>query len=251
MKKLPCLPGWLTALGFALLSLLPSYPYVRLIPAGLAAVVAIYCTLALLKKKFPQTIKWLSISFTALLCIAAVVLGTTGVMIFRAGLSKPQPCQYVIVLGAMVYPDGPSVSLQERIDAAYDYLCQYPDTIAVVSGGKGDDEHMAEGECMYQQLVAMGIDPQRIWVEDQARSTWGNLNYSLNLIEEKTGSRPREIGVLTHEFHLFRTQLQAQDMGLTVRGISAKSEDFQRWLHYFIREIAGVWHYILIGGTYE
>jgi len=251
MKKIPCLPGWLTALGLALLSLLPTYPYVRLIPAGLAAVVAIYSGLTLLKQKYPTPAKWLTIGFTALLSVAVLILGGTGVMILRAGMAEPVACQYIIVLGAQVNPDGPSAPLQERIDAAYDYLCAHPDTVAVVSGGKGDDEHMAEGQCMYQALTAMGIAPERIWVEDQSRSTWGNLNYSLNLIEEKTGTRPTEVGVLTHEFHLFRTGLQARDMGLTVRGIPAKSGDFQRWLHYFIREIAGVWHYILIGGTYQ
>lgn len=251
MKKIPCLAGWLTVLGLSLLALVPRYPYVRLIPAGLAAVVAVYCGLTRLKNRFPKPIKWLTIGFTALLSVAVLILGATGVMILRAGMAEPAACQYIIVLGAQVNPDGPSAPLQERIDAAYDYLCAHPDTIAVVSGGKGDDEHMAEGQCMYYHLVAMGIAPERIWVEDQARSTWGNLNYSLNLIEEKTGTRPTEVGVLTHEFHLFRTGLQARDMGLTVRGIPAKSGDFQRWLHYFIREIAGVWHYILIGGTYQ
>lgn len=251
MRKLPCLPGWLAVLALGLLSLIPVYPYVRLIPLGLAAVTAVYCLLICLKSRFPEAVKGITVGFTAFLSLGVLVLGATGVMIFRAGLSKPEPCQYVIVLGAMVYPDGPSVSLQERIDAAYEYLCDNPDAIAVVSGGKGDDEHISEGQCMYQHLVAMGIDPERIWVEDQARSTWGNLNYSLELIEEKTGTRPNEVGVLTHEFHLFRAGLQARDMGLTVKGIPAKSEDFQRWLHYFIREIAGVWHYILIGGTYQ
>lgn len=249
--KLPCFLGWLTALGLFLLALIPTYPYVRLIPAALGLVVAIYCGLALLKQKHPLPARWLTALFTAAVAILGTVVLITGLLILHAGTAEPIPCDYIVVLGAQVDPDGPSVSLQERIDAAYAYLTIHPDAIAVVSGGKGDDEHMAEGECMFQELTAMGIEADRIWVENQAASTWGNLNLSLDLIEEKTGHRPHTIGVVTHEFHLFRTTLQAEGMGVTVCGIPAETGNPVRWLHYFIREIAGVWHYIIIGGTFE
>lgn len=249
--RLPCFWGWLTALGLLLLALVPTYPYVRLIPAGLGLVIAVYCGLTILKRKYPKPAKWLTAGFTALVALLAAVVIVTGVLIIHAGSAQPVPCRYIVVLGAQVDPEGPSVSLQERIDAAYVYLTDHPDAIAVVSGGKGDDECMAEGQCMFLELTAMGIAPERIWVEDQAASTWGNLSYSLDLIEAKTGQRPDSIGVVTHEFHLFRTGLQAEDKGVEVLGIPAKTGDPVRWLHYFIREIAGVWHYIILGGTFE
>ena len=103
---------------------------------------------------------------------------------------------------------------------------------------------------MFQELTAMGIDPERIWIEDRATSTWENLKFSLDIIEEKTGSRPDSIGVVSSEYHLLRVGIQARDRGLAVLGIPARTENPLRWLHYFVREVAGVWHYFILGGQY-
>lgn len=99
---------------------------------------------------------------------------------------------------------GPSVSLWDRICAAYTYLDEHPNVVAVLSGGQGTDEPITEAECMYRELVNLGIDPQRLWMEEDATSTWENLNFSLDLIEEKTGERPQKLGVLSSEYHLYR-----------------------------------------------
>ena len=123
--------------------------------------------------------------------------------------------------------------------------------IIAIANGFCNSEPMSEAKCMYDELVSMGIDPQRLLIEDQATSTWGNLTYSLDIIEEQTGSRPDTLGVVSNEFHLFRTGLQAEEYGLTIQGIPARTGSFDRWLHYFIREIAGVWHYILLGGQHR
>ena len=69
-----------------------------------------------------------------------------------------------------------------------------------------------------------------------------------DIIQSITGSRPASVGVVSSEYHLFRTGLQAKAYGLEIVGIPAKTGSFDRWLHYFVREIAGVWHYILLGG---
>ena len=44
---------------------------------------------------------------------------------------------YLIVLGAAVHGDTPSLSLVERLEAAKDYLIKHPDTVVIVSGGQG------------------------------------------------------------------------------------------------------------------
>ena len=179
------------------------------------------------------------------------VLAVTGGLILRAGAGEPTDCPLIIVLGAQVDPHGPSEALMERIDTAFQYLTAHPGAVAVVSGGKGDNEHMAEADCMFQRLTAMGIAPERIWVEDRAVSTWTNLGYSLDIIQEKTGARPTSVGVVSHDFHLFRASLQAKRKGLRIQGIPARSASKLRWLYYFLREIAGVWHYLILGGTYS
>jgi uncharacterized SAM-binding protein YcdF (DUF218 family) len=190
----------------------------------LAGILLFYNVADLLKDKFPKTVKVVRRIFTICLCIGLIVVGITEAIIIKASFGDPDPgCQYVVVLGAKVRHDGPSVSLQNRIDAAYDYLTAHPDAIAIVSGGKGEDEPVTEAECMYDGLISKGIDPERIWMEDKATSTWENLQFSLDLIEEKTGVRPESIGIISSEYHLFRAGLFADACQVESVGIPAKT----------------------------
>lgn len=254
MKKklpLPCLIGWIVALLLGLLVLIPMYFYLRLMAGLLGLIVAGYCLIHMLKKKLPRASRAAWWCLTVLVALAVGIFTVTGSLILYGGQGDPEAnCPYIVVLGAQVRSYGPSESLQERIDAAYGYLTGHPDTVAIVSGGQGDDEHISEALCMYQALTDMGIEPDRLIMEDRATSTWENLSYSLDIIEARTGSRPDSIGVVSSEYHLYRTGLQAKEHGLTVQGIPAKTGSFDRFLHYFIREIAGVWHYLILGGQY-
>lgn len=250
-KKYPCRGWWITAgvlTGLGLLA--PTYFYVRLLPVLVALVIACYCLIFTLRKKHPKAAHVLRSLLTTGVILGVLVFVITGSLILQAGGDTPEEgLPYIVVLGAQVRDSGPSASLQERIDTAYEYLTAHPDTVAIVSGGQGSDEPISEAQCMYDCLVAMGISPERVIKEDQATSTWGNLTFSLDIIEAETGSRPSSLGVVSSEYHLFRTGLQAKEYGLEIIGIPAKTGSFDRWLHYFVREIAGVWHYLLLGGT--
>ena len=226
--------------------------FTALVCLALMGVLLFYNICAMLEKAYPHPTKVVKRVFTVLLCISILILGVTEALILKASFGDPDPgCKYVVVLGAKVRHDGPSVSLQNRIDAAYDYLTAHPDAIAIVSGGKGEDEPMTEAECMYDGLIARGINPERIWLEDKATSTWENLQFSLDLIEEKTGIRPESIGIISSEYHLFRAGLFADACQVESVGIPAKTTLKSQKLNHFLREVAGVWHYILLGGQYE
>lgn len=250
-KQIPCLGGWIAAVIVGFPALLPTYFYVRLVPALLALVIASYCLIQIWARKQPKPARICRRILTALVVIAVIICCGTGALILNAGAGDPhQDCAYIVVLGAQVNPDGPSQSLRERIYAARDYLDAHPNTVAILSGGQGDDEHITEAQCMYDELIKLGIPAHRLIKEDRAASTWGNLSYSLDIIEAQTGHRPDSVGVVSSEYHLFRTGLQAKRHGLQIVGIPAKTGTFDRFLHYFIREIAGVWHYLIIGGQY-
>lgn len=85
-------------------------------------------------------------------------------------------------------------------------------------------------------------------MEDKSTSTRENLQYTLALIEARTGARPEKAGILTNDFHLYRAGLFAREEGLTPIGICAETGWFALELNYFLREIAGVWYYIIFGG---
>jgi uncharacterized SAM-binding protein YcdF (DUF218 family) len=78
---------------------------------------------------------------------------------------------YVVIFGAAVRADGrPSGSLERRVQGALDWWRLHPDVAFLPTGGVGR-HGPAEAEVMRAMLVAGGVDPARILVEDQARDT--------------------------------------------------------------------------------
>ena len=181
-----------------------------------------------------------------LLCLAVLAFAATGAIIMHSATADEGEFAYLLVLGTVVEGTEPSSMLSDRIQGAYDYLTAHPDTICIVSGGKGDEVNLSEAECMYNELVELGIDPARLLMEDRAASTVENFQFSLALIKEKTGVRPEKLGVLSSEFHLFRARMFARDEGVMPIAIPAKTTDTATFVQYFLREIPLVWYYTLI-----
>lgn len=248
---------WLAMLPLAFIwyvftFLMAGYSFSALVCLGLIGILLFYNVCYLARARHPKLIRVVKSVFTLLLCAGLLVAGVTECLIIHASLGdKNESCEYMLVLGAKVRPDGPSVSLMDRIRAAAQYMKAHPEVIAVVSGGQGPDEPMTEAKCMYEQLVKLGIDPNRIWLEEKATSTWENLRFALDLIEEKTGQRPEKIGLLSSEYHLFRAGLFAKRCGVDAVGIPAKTSRLSQKVNHFMREVAGVWHYLLLGGQYS
>lgn len=254
MKLIPWLIcGVLAAMAFFLKFCVPGYSFSALVCCCLIAIIVFYTVMPMVGVRFPTLAKIATRIFTVVLAIGLLVVGITEAVIIHASFSDPgEKVEYVVVLGAKVNADGPSVSLWDRINAAADYLDANPEVIAIVSGGQGTDEPITEAECMYRELVELGIDPHRIWIEEEATSTWENMHFSLDLIEEKTGVRPTKLGVLSSEYHLFRASLFAKACGITeFVGVPARTSRLSQAINHFLREVAGVWHYILLGGQYD
>ena len=253
MKHIPwILCGILAVAAFILKFCVPGYSFSALVCCCLIFVILFYTLMPTVGLRFPAFARIAVRVFTVCLCVGLLVVGITEAIIIKASFGDPEKsCEYVVVLGAKVNKDGPSVSLWDRICAAYTYLDEHPDVIAIVSGGQGTDEPITEAECMYRELVELGIDPSRIWIEDEATSTWENLNFSLNLIEEKTGVRPTRLGVLSSEYHLFRASLFTKACNVEFVGVPAKTSRLSQAINHFMREVAGVWHYIILGGQYD
>ena len=248
---------WIAMIPLALMAyffkfMMAGYGFTALVLCCVIGILLFYNVMDILHKRYPKQAAMLRKIFTVCLCIGLLVVGITEGFILEASLGDPkESCEYLVVLGAKVRHDGPSVSLMDRIRGAYDYLSTHPDVIAVVSGGQGSDEPMSEARCMYEHLVAMGIDENRIWMEDRAASTWANLNYSLDLIEEKTGTRPVKLGILSSEYHMLRAGMLARDCGVQPVLVPAATSLLSQRVNHFMREVAGVWHYMILGGQYD
>ena len=100
---------------------------------------------------------------------------------------------------------------------------------------------------MYDELVNLGIEESRIWMEDKATSTDENMRFSLDLIEEQTGTRPDKLAILSSEYHLYRASLMAEKLGIKFEGVPAKTSRLSQLINHAMREVAGVWHFHIFG----
>lgn len=224
------------------------YRYTALLLLGTAAVWSVFLLLEKLSSRNPRLAKRLQHLFIVILCLALIVCLVTEYLILSGAHGAKDPeCEYVLVLGAGVNGTVPSRALSERLQAAYDYMERYPDAQCIVSGGQGRGESITEALCMYTWLTQRGLAPERIWMEDRATSTEENISFTLELIEEKTGSRPNTLAVVSSEYHLYRAGLMAKDQGITMLGVPATTYPFFSRLHYYFRELFGTWYYILFG----
>lgn len=184
----------------------------------------------------------------ALVCLGfAYFVAVEIPIIANARTDKDPQREYLIVLGAAVYGDDPSPSLQRRLIGALEYLETYPDSIAIVTGGKGAGENVSEAQCMYDWLTAQGVDPARLIMEDKATSTSENLKYSVEIIRERGDVPEGNVAILSSRYHLFRAKQMAKRMGLEVAGVAGDWDHPLLTVTYFIREAFGVTHLWVFG----
>ncbi|MBQ7737555.1 MAG: YdcF family protein [Oscillospiraceae bacterium] len=187
------------------------------------------------KHPFPR---WFLITERIVLSVCFVFFLFVESLMMSAALTPPPVgLDAVIVLGARVNDDGPSGALSQRIDAAAAYLRNNPNTIAIASGGQGDDEPMSEAQCIADHLILAGISPDRIILEDTSTSTVENLDNSFALLADKDVSN---VGIVTNEFHVYRALNVGRALGgYDLYGVPAKSAIFG-FVHYALREFFAI-----------
>ena len=174
----------------------------------------------------------------AVICISSVALVVVfSYLMYQSAYDEPTKPTTVVVLGCRVYGTEPSLMLEERLDAAYDYLITNPNICCVVSGGKGHNEDISEAQCMYTYLVDKGIEKERIYLEDQSTSTRENILFSKKMIEDH--DLPEAITIITNEFHQYRAKLIGENLGMEVYAVSGQTA---WWLFptYYVRELFGI-----------
>lgn len=151
---------------------------------------------------------------------AIVLIATQACALSGFSAHEEDDLDYIIVLGAQVRETEPSAVLRYRLDSAYDYLLENPETICIVSGGQGPNEPSPEAHVMASYLQRRGIPEERIIVEDQALNTNQNICYSMRFFDENSA----RVGIVTNDFHVFRGVRIARKQGIDhVCGIVAPS----------------------------
>ncbi len=187
------------------------YKFVSAIPLAVTVMLVVY--------RFCK--KPIRIAATAVFAVGACALLAVEVPIVKAAVEKPEPdAEYAVVLGAAVYGESPSITLEHRLESAARYLSENPGTKAVVSGGQGEGEDVSEAECMRRYLTEHGIDPARILIEDKSTSTKENLAFSKAVVEADGGSVSRVV-IVSSGYHLYRAKQIAAQLGYRASGAAA------------------------------
>lgn len=127
----------------------------------------------------------------------------------------------VLVLGCEVIGKKPGRMLSARIDSAYVYLTSNPDAVCIACGGMDDNELITEAMCIRDALIARGIDPQRIYMEDQSKNTAQNIAYAASIIRQK--ELPTDIAVASDRFHQLRASIYAERNNLQAQSLGCHS----------------------------
>lgn len=152
---------------------------------------------------------------------------------------------FVVVLGAGLNGTEPSLTLKNRLDAAYRFVRSH-DIPVIVSGGQGKGEEISEAEAMGRYLIQKGISPQRLIYEDRSASTVQNLLFSKQIMRDKGITNPK-IVIVTSDYHMFRAKFLAQRMQMDASGVTSTSPVFLR-INYMIREYFAVCVTFFTGG---
>ena len=200
----------------------------------LAAGAALIAAGLLTRTRLPQWLRWLWRG--ALGAGLALVILLECLVVSGMHATAPAGMDYLVVLGASVYADGPSPALTRRINAVMNCLDDHPDAIIIASGGQGRDEPISEAQCIRDELVKRGVDPGRILLEERSTDTRENIAYSKALIDRPDAA----IGIVTNNSHIWRSLRLARRAGLTNTHGIASEYTGPTLFHFMIREAVSI-----------
>lgn len=229
-------PVWLIALAGTVCLALPLH--IGMTGVCLLLLAAVLLALRILKKKdVPRVWSRILIGLTA--ASMAVIFGAMGYIAVQGRDSSMQEADvpdFIVVLGAQVQGDGPSLTLRKRLDRTLEFLQEHPDKTVIVSGGQGADEVHTEASVMAQYLLARGAQPAQVIEEDQASNTRENLLFSAALAEAR-GIDTSRVLIVTSDFHMCRAKYIARTLGMEPYGLTSRTWPWILKLNYTLREV--------------
>lgn len=172
------------------------------------------------------------------ICIFLTILG---LILSKMNVKNVNNLDYIIVLGAQVKDDKPSIVLKYRLDKAVSYLKENENTFVIASGGKGNNEKYTEASIMKKYLIENGINEERIITEDKSHTTKENLINSKKL----TGNN-KSIGIVTNNFHMYRALLIGKKYGVNANGLPSGSKSYYL-PNNLLREALAFVKFIILG----
>jgi uncharacterized SAM-binding protein YcdF (DUF218 family) len=191
--------------------------------------------------KLPKIIKIILKVITFSLILSFIVV--EGIIFSNMRTTATDEADYVIVLGCQVDGSIPSIPLWRRVIVAVNYLRENQNTNVVISGGQGPGENISEAEAMRRILIRNGIDENRIFAENNSKSTMENFKFSDDLYD----LHDKNIVIVSTDYHMFRAVSIAKKLNYqNVMTLPSKSV-LSVLPVYLLREYASIMYYKLSG----
>jgi len=164
----------------------------------------------------------------------------------RSVRDETRSADVIIVLGAAVWPnEQPGPSLRARTERAIEL---YDDGYAahlILSGGLGRFPP-EEAEVMRRLAVQTGIPSEALVLDKKAHSTWESMVYAREIMQERGWDTAL---IVSDPFHMKRSLLMAEDIGLTAYASPALNSpthnSLSRRVFYTSREVLALWWYLV------
>jgi uncharacterized SAM-binding protein YcdF (DUF218 family) len=192
--------------------------------------------------------KWVKIPLIISISLGCLGFTIIEIQILYAMRYLPkQDADYLIILGARVNGNIPSLAMVRRTNAALSYLRINKNTEVIVSGGQGGGETISEADAMAHMLQINGISGKNIIIENKSTSTFENLTHCMSLIN----SPDSRIVFVTSEFHIYRLKIIAKRIGYRNYTVLSSKTPLILLPNYMIREFLAIIKDILITRTFS
>ncbi len=145
------------------------------------------------------------------------------------------PCTAALILGCAVWPDGPSPTMRRRTRHAATLWHRGEVAWLIPCGGLGR-HGPTEAEAMRDLLLADGVPPEAIRLEDRSRNTHENILFAKPILDALGA---RESVIVTDRTHAPRARLIARGLGLraTSSSPSLRGAHLPTTLRQALREV--------------
>jgi len=155
-----------------------------------------------------------------LLAVPAAFLADFGYLASRvwieAGRDESRRAAVIVVFGAAEYRGRPSPVLRGRLDRVLDLYRRGLAGAIITTGGPGGDPDFTEAGVARNYLVARGVPPESILVEDESARTSETI---LAVVEIMSRHGLRTCLVVSDGYHLFRIKRQLRSKGIEAYGV--------------------------------
>lgn len=195
--------------------------------------------------RFRKAVKILKIFIHISIILFIILFITVQCFIFNGMIPEDSTsAKYVLVLGAGLNDENPSLMLQTRLDKAFEYITKNPEKTVILCGGQAEDEILPEAQAMYNYLVKKGANSEKLIQETKSYDTDTNILYAADIIKETENVddiKGIDVLIISNEFHLYRAKFIAEKLWFDAYGLAAPTPDklFMRFT-YHLREFASI-----------